>query len=271
MSVYDDKDRSVHDSAPVECYKFVGELDVYRYTNNNEAVTVNGEVYEPLSSISRSSIETYSLLDSPQTVDINIPITSDLSQAYSFLKMPLTLDLEVRSVHRGTNYATDWKLVWQGQCVAFPVDNNTATVSTQSIIQSSLGQQLNQLTFQTPCNHEVYDVHCGLNPALFTTVTTVTDIKDHVITVANDGNADGALSVGKMVNVRTGEERVIVNNVANVVTVGYPFIDVVLGDTVNLVLGCDNAYSTCQTVFANVLNFGCFMFLPTTNPYVDPV
>lgn len=271
MTVYDDRDTSVHDGAPVECYKFIGELGNFLYTNNNEPVTVNGEVYEPLSEIKRGAIEVSSLLDSIQTTDISYPITCDLAMLYNFLKMPITLKVEVRSVHRGTNFATDWKLEWRGESVSFPVQNNVATCRTQSVVQAALGRQLNQITYQTPCNHEVYDEHCTLDPALFTVSATVTDIKSFVITVDDDGFSDGALSVGKMINTRTGESRVIVSNVANIVTLGYEFIDVQLGDTVELRRGCNNAYSTCLNIFNNILNFGAFMFLPSTNPYVDPV
>lgn len=270
---YENYDNSVHAAAPIECYKFIGELKTYRYTNNNEEVTVNGEVYEPLSGIKRGVIETSSLLDSNQTIDITIPITCEMAVAYNFLKMPLTLDLEIRVVHRGSDFATDWKLIWQGESISFPVgiEDNNATVSTQSVIQASLSRQLNQVIFQTPCNHEVYDEICGLDPADFTTTTVVTKIKNNIITVSDDGRTDGELAVGKMVNTRTGESRVIISNVNNLITVGYGFIDIVKGDTVDLILGCDNAYDTCLNVFDNLINNGSFMFLPSTNPYVNPV
>lgn len=268
---YTSVDTSVKDGAPIECYKFIGELGVFRYTSNNEQVTVNSETYIPLSDIKRSAIETSSLLDSAQTIDITIPITCPLAVTYNFLKMPLTLDVEIRVVHRGTNFDTDWKLIWGGESTKFPVSNNTATISTQSVIQSGLGSQLNQVLFQTPCNHNVYDLHCTLDPSLFTTTSTVTNIKNNVITVDDTDVADGVLAVGKLVNTRTGESRVIVSNIGKIVTIGYGFIDLVLGDTVEMVQGCDNAYSTCLTKFNNLINFGGFMFLPTTNPYLNPV
>jgi len=264
-------DNSVKSGAPIECYKFIGELGTYRYTNNNEPVTVNGEAYTPLSGVKRTALETSSLLDSVQTIDITLPITCPLAVIYNFLKMPVTLDVEIRSVHRGSNFATDWRMVWQGESVGFNASGNNAMIATQSVVQAALGSQLNQVTFQTPCNHTVYDDLCTVDPAPFTTTTTVTNIKDTVIQVANDGNVDGALAVGKMINTRTGESRVIVSNVANLITVGYGFLDIVLGDTVDLIIGCDNAYSTCLNVFNNVINFSGFMFLPTTNPYIDEV
>lgn len=268
---YDTADRSVHDGAAIECYKFVGELKTYRYTDNNAQVTVNGEVYAPLSGIRRTAIETSSLLDNNQSIDVVLPITSEVAVTYNFLKMPLTLYLEIRSVQRGTNFATDWKLIWQGESSGFPVSNNDATIQTKSIIQSSLGRQLNQIVYQTSCSHEVYDERCSLDPADFTTTTTITKIKDNVITVVNTGRSDNELRIGKMVNTRTGEERVIVENVGHIVTVGYPFIDIVLGDTVSLIVGCDNTYTTCTDVFDNVINAVMFMWMPFNNPYVNPV
>lgn len=271
MNAFTDKDVSIHDAAPIECYKFIGELKTYRYTNNNAPVTVAGEVYEPLSDISRTALETSSLLDSNQSIDVKMPITAELAVTYNFLKMPLTLDLEIRAVHRGTNFATDSELIWQGQSIGFPVTDNYATVQTQSVIQASLSRQLNQVVFQTSCNHEVYDEMCGRDPVDFTTTTTITLIKDNVITVVDTARSDNVLKIGKMVNTRTGESRVIIENVGDIVTIGYPFIDIQLGDTVDLIIGCDNLYSTCLNVFDNVINFIGFMWMPFTNPYVNPV
>jgi hypothetical protein len=232
---------------------------------------VNGELYKPLPGLTRTAIEVSSILDSVQTNDISMPVTCPLALLYNFLHMPVTLTVEIRSVHRGTNFATDWKLEFQGEITSFPVKDNIATCRVQSIIQGGLNLQLNQITFQTQCNHEVYDDLCTLHEADFTTTSTVTNIKDSVITVANDNGVDHYLKIGKMRNQRTGETRVIVDNVANVITVGYGFLDIKLGDVVDLIRGCDKAYTTCKDDFDNLINNSSFMFLPSTNPYVDPV
>jgi uncharacterized phage protein (TIGR02218 family) len=271
MTTYDDIDKSVRSGAPIEVYKFEGELGEYLYTDCNEEVTVDGVLYKPLPGLSRTAIEVSSILDSVQTNDISMPITSALAQLYHFLRMPLSLNVEIRSVHRGTDFATDWKLEFQGEITSFPVKDNVATCRVQSIIQGGLNLQLNQITFQTQCNNEFCDEHCTLLEATFTTTSTVTDIKDNVITVVDDHNLDHKLKVGKLRNQRTGETRAIIDNVTNVVTVGYGFIDLVVGDTVDLVRGCDNTYTTCSVEYNNLLNNTSFMFLPSTNPYVDPV
>ena len=271
MSAYDDKDTSVDEGAPIECYKLIGELKTYRYTSNNEEVTVAGELYEPLPGLTRTAIETTSLLDALQTVDIIVPINSEIAVTYNFLKMPITLTVEIRSVHRGTNFATDSKLIWQGDSVGFPVQETEARISTQSIIQSALNKQLNQVLFSTACNHEVYDEMCSLDPADFTTTSTVTNIKGNLITVVSTGVSNHELKIGKLVNQRTGENRVIIDNVGPIVTVGYDFIDIKIGDTVDMIIGCDNTYPTCLNTFNNIINNGGYGFLPFTNPYQNPV
>lgn len=266
---YISDDISVDKGAPVECYKFIGELKTYYYTSDNQVVTCDGNDYIPLSGISRSALEISSLLDSVSTIDVIVPVTCAMAQAYSFLKMPMTLDVEIREFHRDN--PTDFKVTWRGQSVSFPFQENYSTIRTQSIIQASLSQQLNQIYFQTPCNHLVYDEHCTLDPAAFTTAATVTDIKGSVITVDSTGNADHALIVGKCINTRTSESRLIVENIGDILTLGYAFIDVRDGDTLHLVRGCDNSYTTCRTVFNNLINFSGFKWMPSTNPYTDPV
>jgi hypothetical protein len=124
--------------------------------------------------------------------------------------------------------------------------------------------------FQRVCNHVLYDARCQAVKSSFTATTTVTLVRGQTITVDNDGYGDGELAIGNMKNLRTGEERGIVTNALNKVTVNYAFIDIVEGDTVELTLGCDHLrLGHCTTRFNNVVHYGGFDFIPSTNPFAD--
>ena len=71
------------------------------------------------------------------------------------------------------------------------------------------------------------------------------------VTVVADGFDDAYLKAGEIVCARSGERRMILNNVANTITINYPFNDLRIGDTVELTAGCDHSFSTCTAKFSN--------------------
>ena len=267
---YSDNDLSISDGAPVEFYKFTGELGEYYYTNDNIPHTYAGNTYLP-EPITRTAIEVTSVLDSIVTVDIILPFNNELIMLYNFLKMPVNLDVEIYRWHRGTTIATETKRIWSGVAVGFPVEDNRGKISTQSALHAKLSNSTNQIICQSQCNHILYDSRCKVVEADFTWSATVTRIRGSKITVDNDHNADGNLKLGKLVIDRTGENRIITDNVNNVVTVVYDFIDIVVGDTIKLIAGCDKSYTTCLNNFNNIENFGGFKWLPSDNPFVSGI
>ena len=253
---------------PIECFKIVGELKPYFYTSDGEPITVAGVVYEPLEGLTRTAIELTAITDSLQTVDILVPITSDIAVDYALREMPVSFEVEIRNVDRDTD---EIELVYQGEYVSIEVIDNYVSIKTQSIIQAQLNNQTNQVVLGTSCNHVLYDALCKVDIALHTFTTTVLAIKGTKITVVNDFVGNDALQVGLMVNTRTGETRTITSNIDNIIRVGYDFIDIIVGDEVNLIRGCNHKYNTCKNVFNNVPNYGGFMWLPTTNPYENEI
>ena len=267
---YDVKDTSVHDGEPIEVFKFIGTLGTYRYTDYPENVTVNGELYitHP---ISRTAIEVGTLIDSITTMDFTVLFDSDLARAHGLLATPDSLLVEVRRVHKGDNYATDWEMTWQGIAVGYSMTGRWFTIGTQNKVQVDLNTNLAQPYYQTTCNHVLFDERCKVNKASNTSVSTVTVIGPTAITVASDGVPDGHLRAGELINQRTGERRLILDNLANVIDIGYGFIDILVGDTVSMVKGCDHSFSECQVRFSNLDNFGGFMYVPSKNPFTQGV
>src|SRR5690606_23628846 len=81
---------------------------------------------------------------------------------------------------------------------------------------------------------------------------------------------DSELKAGEIVNTRTGEKRGIYDNNSNIVTISYPFVDIIPGDEVELVYGCDHKRTGhCRLRFDNVVNYGGFDFIPVVNPFTD--
>lgn len=268
---YEQNDISVSDGLPIEAFKFTGTFGTLRYTNNAEPVTVNGEVYTPLN-ITRSSIEVTSVADSIVTVDIDIPPISDIAVLYSFDKSPRDLVCEIRRVYRGDDFATEWRLVWTGRGMDASTVGDYSTIATGSNIQFALNGGMSTVTYQRTCNHALYDARCKVSKPAFTTSAVITKIQLNTITVDNTGVADNLLNAGEMILLRTGETQSIINNLGTIVKVGFPFFDLVTGDSVDLVQGCDHAMlGDCKVRYDNVENFGGFLYIPTTNPFENQV
>lgn len=267
---YATKDKSVQDGSPIECYKFVGTFDTYRYTDSPVEVVVNNETYEPLP-IQRGVIEEGSIIDDAAGVDIAVPFDSDLARDYVGPLTPEKLTIEIRRVHRDDDWATDWKMIWNGVAIGYGSSGLMFSISTISNLQAKLHGGVNSVYYQTTCNNVLYDDRCQISRSAFTTTSTVTAVSDTAVTVDDDGFNDHALSAGEAVNNRTGERRLILDNLANVVDIGYPFIDCKVGDSISLTAGCDHSFSTCNVKFDNIVHFTGFMYIPTKNPFEDGI
>lgn len=287
---YKSVDTSVRSGAPVEFYKFgvsygcpgdgepgmpgdvgaaasdVETVSSFFYTNDNVVHEYDGKEYVP-ANVRRSAIEVTSVIDSLVTVDIDLPITDKLAQLYCLLKMPLSLDVDIFRWHRGTSLSSDVKRIWSGQATGYTVRNNIATINTQSTLQANLRLSTKQVVCQASCNHRLYDARCKVNKADYTYDAIVNLVRGTKIFVDDDHAANHDLRLGKIVNNRTLESRIITDNASNVISVTYDFLDIVAGDSVTISHGCDKAYSTCQAKFNNLENFGGFKWLPIDNPY----
>lgn len=263
---YQTFEESVHDAAPIECYKFVGSFKDYRYTSADQEVTVNGEVYTP-AALKRNGVRAGTHNEETLALELELPFDLAVVTDYAYAESPPKLSLTVYRVHRGTSFATDWALLWTGQVSTFSVQGRTARLRVPSVFSRALQGSVPNVYYQTPCNHVLYDGRCKVSPAAFTQSTTVSTVGINNVVVADDGFADGVLKAGEIINDRNGERRMILGNVADTITIGFPFVDLVAGDTVTLRAGCDLSFSTCKNKFNNTLNFGGQPYIPSDNPF----
>lgn len=267
---YDDFELSTHDAAPVECYKFIGSFRTYRYTSADLAQTVNGETYEPIAG-KRGTVRSGTQADDTLSLEIELPFDVDVVRDYAYSESPPSLALEVYRVHRGSSFATDWILLWKGKVSAFNVDGRIAKVRVPSIFSRALQGDLPNAYYQAPCNHVLYDSRCKVVRADWAVTTVVNAVGTLSFDVADDGGVDAALKAGEAVNNRNGERRLILNNVAGTVTISYPFVDLRVGDEVELVAGCDHSFATCKAKFNNTINYGGHPFIPADNPFMGEI
>lgn len=264
---YDTQDQSVHDSEPIECYLFTGPSFVKGYNDSEEDVTVNGQLYHSLYGIDRDTIETGVSIGAERSVTVGVPFDCDVALEFGYLASPDFLNVTIIRIERGTDYDTDYKQIWAGVAQGFSTSGLLVNITTVSDSQIGITRQVLTIYWQRTCNFELYDGDtCKANKTANTVVATVTAIGDTAVTVNDDGFADGALAIGEILNTRTNEKRLIVNNLANVVSFTYGFSDIVVGDTVNLIRGCKHTSEDCNDTFADIANYGGYRFIPRSSP-----
>jgi len=263
---YEDYEESQASARPVEAYKFVGTTDNYLYTSTDMDVTIGGELYTA-QPIRREAMRATTQDDEQLTLDIEMPFNLDVVQDYAFASSPPDLDLQIYRIHWGMNFASDAVCVFNGPVVSFSVDGQRAKLRATSVFSAALASPVPPRFWQKPCNHVLFDARCTLADTSYKVTATVGTFDGVDIHVDDDGFADDYLIAGEMITTRSGERRLIMANVANLITVNFPFHDLETGDEVTLRAGCDHSFAVCKSKFSNEINFGGFPYIPADNPF----
>ena len=266
MTTYEDYEYSSHDGSPVEVYKFTGTFQNYYYTNAEQDVTVDGQLYTA-SLIKRKELNVGTQEDSDLDITLELPSDLPLVLDYAYSVSPPDLTLEILRYHEGTNPATDWIIAWKGKITSFSTSGDVVKALVPSVFSVAMQGEIPSVAYQSPCNHRLFDDRCKLVASSYQQDTTILNIDGTTISVADDGFADDYLQAGEIVNTTKGERRLIVSNVANVLLINFPFYDAEVGDSVSLFVGCNHTYTACKTKFNNSLNYGGFPFVPSDNPF----
>jgi hypothetical protein len=272
MPTYDEYEQSVEDSSPIELYKFVGSFKTYYYTSADSTQTFAGQEYFPIS-VTRSRVRSGTQDDDNLSLDLSLPFDTDVVQDYAFAEVPPTLSLTIYRVQDEDITGTAWRVFWIGTVHGFSVNDRLATVQVPSLFQEALSGELPSIFYQVPCNHTLYDSHCQVVRALNTFDAVVQAVNGTEISLVGAPTTNGDLVAGEMVNGRNGERRKIFANVGTLITIGYPFVDIVAGDDVEVVRGCNHKGrdGDCKNKFDNYDNFGGFEDIPPDNPFVGEV
>lgn len=267
---YNTKEQSVQDGQPVEAYKFTSPAGSYLYHDGDmPELIINGETYTS-TSVDREAIDIGASLSAIPTLDVTVPFDSEVAVDHGYLLTPEYLELTIYRVHVGDDLSTQWRKIWTGRAISFGVQGVAMKIQTKLGEAANLEGSFLSVYWQRSCNWSLYDSDtCKVNKADFTSTTEIVTVSDDAVTVLSDGVADHELKLGEIVNNRTGEKRLIVDNLANVITINYGFSDVLAGDEVNLSLGCNRLSDTCREVFDNADNFGGWRFIPRENPILE--
>lgn len=265
-------EQSASSGRPIEAYRFTQLLNgspstTYCYTTSHEDIILGGVTYKAIP-LSRSELKVGTQNDDQLEVTIDLPVTTEVVQIYAFnLALP-DLVLEVFRFHLGLNPSSDYELIWKGPVNQFEIVENICTIHSPNIFSKVLQTQYPQTNYQTQCNNILYGPVCKAVESSYTYTSTVEAVDDAYITILDSHSVDNYLGGGRLTVNRTGESRLMGNNIGPLLQVNFRFSDIEVGDTVTFTAGCDHTYATCISKFSNGLNYGGFPYIPVDNPFV---
>lgn len=148
------------------------------------------------------------------------------------------------------------------------LDRHQAQLSIHSDLEA-LTTMVPRAVYQAPCLNTVYDTKCGLVRASFTTAATATVATDSQLRYfsGNMAQAAGYFDLGTVTftsGANNGLSRTVRNhNSGGVLILLSPLpAPVAVGDTFNILPGCDGLQSTCSGKFSNLVHFRGQPYIP---------
>lgn len=249
---------------PVELYTFVDGLTTYRYTSAEDEVTFSGDTYYPRQ-LDRSVPKLASDAKSRPQMEISIPADDPIAARFIGIVPSTPLEVQILRFHR-TDSPNGW-IEWQGRIVNAKFERDGSVCRLYSVAsESKLARPIPNFKYQSLCNHVLYDGGCKVTKASFKFSALVTAVTGRQITVSGIGALGASWALGGTVEYG-GDYRPVLGQSTDVLLLSLPFRDEVLGEEVDVYAGCNHSLGTCESKFANSINFGGFAFVPTKNPF----
>lgn len=276
---FDDDEKSVSSSAPIELYVFTAPAVTYRLTTYHKDVVYGGFTYTATPA-SRSSLGIVDVADDSDALTVEIPATHALAQQYANGIPPRDVFV---TVHRYQQVSGTAIQLWDGYISSMSFRERVASMRIPSTITDALSQDCPGVCAQRICNHVLYDARCGISEAAHQVSTTIASISTDGRTIVLAGPTPGPTTGathgpdgvpwarhGFIIHSASGERRTIISqSTTTVITiqVEFPRQSLTVGDAVIVQAGCDHRVTMCRDKFANALNFGGHPDLPESNPF----
>ncbi len=263
---------SIESGRPVEVYEFtIGASSLY-LTSAEDAVTLSAQTYTPEQGLSRNQN-----IDGPEKRDydfqITVPTVSSIAKIFRGKIPGFRIRVQVSRFHRDDLPTPEVTKIFDGyvQSASFK-KGGKETILTCRTALSSAGRAIPRRTFQSACNHVLYHpTTCKVDDtdaAFRASALAVSSIAGHDLTVSSGiagTYADGWMNGGYVEVIGKSEYRMVTKQVGNVLTLHLPFSET--PSSINVFAGCGHTISVCDSKFKNVVEYGGFNWVPTSNPF----
>lgn len=282
---HDARESSRSLGAPIQLYLFegggvetsdfsAGPFGPYAYTDAEEAVvrTHNDDplVFEPVA-VARGAISTSGTTDKT-TLDVRLQDDVALADEFKVYPPSQPVNLTIFEGHIGEDPDT-FQATWAGKMVSYKFVGIELQLVCEPIT-SALRRPILRRNWQYSCPHALYGDQCKASRPAATLTSTVESIGTARIGLPAGWNGPHAPAkyIGGMVGwTREGgvsELRAIrrLSDSDLTVHLAGPTPGLEVGDTVQVILGCNRLMGDCSTLHNNILNFGGQPWIPTQNP-----
>ena len=254
---------------PLNLYYFKigpGAGDYFAFTDGERELTLAGIVYSPVQ-IKRSRITSSGSLDK-STLDVQMPRTNPLVELFRVYPPNFVVTVVVKQGHYG-DADNEFLAVWSGRIINFEIGGNEASFGCEPV-GTSVRRPALRRNYQYGCPHALYGPHCGAPKVGIPKVVLALSGSTVTLPAGWNGAIDPTKFVGGVVEWSpiTGATavRTIIRIAGDVLSLAGVTQNLGVGDTVNLVVGCNHQMTDCGTIHGNIVNYGGQPWIPTVNP-----
>lgn len=259
---YDDFEFSSSESRPNELYRFTygGDGRAYVVTSSAFDFPFSGEIYKAIP-IKRSEIKRSEEVGKN---NLSVYLKRDNSYFNRFLAGTLTYPttLVLYSIQEDESF----RELWTGEVKSVTKTPDHLDV-TLSPISSGARRSILHRKYSIQCPHALYSYYCQVVTGAYTRTGTIQSISGSVIiSPAFSLEEDGWFSGG---TIHIGSEiKTILSHIGDSVTLLDSFYQVSAGSSFIAKAGCDHSLETCDSKFANHLNYGGCPWIPSEDNIV---
>lgn len=277
---FDSRETSIEDSQPVRLIHFFRTGKAWYYTNADQDITFNSQVYTALP-ISMNSVVQSGDAKS-ENVDFTLPASATICQYLEGFFPTETIGVRMRKVHMDETVATgeyttpvdllDAPVMWVGELVNIKRPTISQRILTCNTLSLSMSRGGLRLSWSRQCPHFLYMRGCFVDKTAYAVPLTAVSVVDGITLAAAEFGSmepnyfDGGFiewesEAGVVertgIESQVGGQAVLFGN-----TIG-------MADGVNFVgyPGCNRTAETCDEKFDNMLNFGGINHMQGESPY----
>jgi hypothetical protein len=270
-----------YSGSPVETYLFtygLGATEYYGYTDAERGFTLGGKTYRARP-ISRDSISTSGGRTERQDIKIMMSGKEEFLDMFQIYPPDQPISVVISSGHHEDGTA-DFNAVFHGKVINVLTKSDGQAEVLCRPLWTAANQAGLRRHYQIGCPHVLYGSHCKASETAVTTTAAAFPASNKV-TLASGW--EGAYTTSKfrggwlewVVGANT-YRRTILRLSGNTLTLSGPALDLSVGHSMRVVIGCNRKMDDCTDIHNNINNYGGQPWIPlknpiNTNPYLkDP-
>lgn len=260
---------------PIYLYEFTRGLLKWRMTNWPEPLVLDSDCWSP-DNIQHGSIRSgVDFLPEDLTLEVATDDSTHPLRYYRNRNAFEVTSLEIFETSAETLTFDRTKPLYKGRVGPVDFEDEGKIRATCSSLLRVGEQQLPRMQMQRPCNHRLFDEHCGVSSGLFVitgTLTAVTDEYVEATAFATEATTRGDAQWFALGKVTVGAEtRMIVGQSTNKLYIDEPFNLAAVGQQATALPGCNKRVSHCVGRFNNIVRSMQFTYMPNSNPQVEAI